>query len=250
MLESRHKPKICSYSSRQSIATFNEADKSTHVDTHIENSAANKNGQQNADKHRRCGKLRALQAKLRRNLLECDTPSAFWMLIKAWRSKNVQAATITLYAPAEEMESRMNLPNVVPTTFNIENLEANNRRARDLSYLSVENGCRDAQSCNPRAISAATKMHQTHSQSRGGKVTASVSIRLGLPMGLPFPIKWKNCHGHLTASATGYTSHTNAPQAQMGYNSGLGVSDDRKGISQKSNVSSHTLANDDRSGLL
>ncbi|KAJ7766155.1 hypothetical protein B0H16DRAFT_1243075, partial [Mycena metata] len=83
--------------------------------------------------HRGRAKVHALQAGLRKQLLECTNNKEFWDFVRKRTDPRPKKSKVTVTQLATDFEARLNYPKVSPSSFNDDLLKFNARMARDLS---------------------------------------------------------------------------------------------------------------------
>ncbi|KAJ6455306.1 hypothetical protein C8R47DRAFT_924557, partial [Mycena vitilis] len=82
--------------------------------------------------HRGRAKVHSLQAKLRKELLDCKDHKEFWNFVRKRTDPRPQKSKVPLQRLSDDFEARLNYPAVIPTTFNADQLAFNKRIADDL----------------------------------------------------------------------------------------------------------------------
>jgi hypothetical protein len=82
--------------------------------------------------HRGRAKVHALQFGLRQELLACKEPKEFWDFVRKRTDPRPKPAKVTVEAMSADFEARLNYPQVMPASFNAEQLAFNARMNKAL----------------------------------------------------------------------------------------------------------------------
>jgi hypothetical protein len=87
--------------------------------------------------HRGGAKVHALQFGLRQELLACNEPKEFWDFVRKRTDPRPKPAKVTVEAISADFEARLNHPQIMPASFNAEQLAFNARmnKALEIPHL-------------------------------------------------------------------------------------------------------------------
>ncbi|KAJ7457444.1 hypothetical protein FB451DRAFT_968242, partial [Mycena latifolia] len=88
--------------------------------------------QGNPEDHRGREKVRRLQKSLRDKIFECKDAGSFWRVLRGWTDPRPKPIWVSLEELTEEFKKRMNEPEVIPPSFNKEQLQRSAELFRDM----------------------------------------------------------------------------------------------------------------------
>ncbi|KAJ7448992.1 hypothetical protein FB451DRAFT_1532138 [Mycena latifolia] len=122
--------------------------------------------------HRGRAKVHALQAGLREELLACESNKEFWDFVRKRTDPRPKKAKVTITQLSADFEARLNYPEVMPASFNAEQLAFNARMARELTKDPIDTTPR--QSCTREITLEDVEWMKRHIKEHGLDTSAGV----------------------------------------------------------------------------
>ncbi|KAJ6545516.1 hypothetical protein B0H19DRAFT_1266939 [Mycena capillaripes] len=86
----------------------------------------------NNSKHRGRAKVHALQAGLRKGLMDCKDHKEFWNFVRKRTDARPKKSKVSLQGLSKDFEARLNYPATAPASFNADQFAFNKRMAEEL----------------------------------------------------------------------------------------------------------------------